>query len=90
MPLPRHRPNPKLIQSTNREEENPELIGDYHYVYRTGKHDPKNQVTTDPEYHSSCNLCLTDLCSDSPEGLQVLREKHGEGVCNVPSGSHGG
>ena len=90
MPLPRHRPNPNLLQSTNPDEDPEELRGDYHFVYRTGVHDPmRRQISTAPEYHSSCNWCLTDLTAKSSGELAVMQADHGPGIC-TPDGVQNG
>lgn len=54
--------------------------GNYHYVYRTGDHDPLNQKpdTLDPVFHSSCNRCLTDLDAPSAEKLAELLQQHAD------------
>lgn len=84
MPLPRHRPNPRLLQSDKTTGEEDRNVGDFHYVYSTGDHATEARPAGGPEYHSSCNVCLTELKSDSAEGLKALRDKHGKDRCKHP------
>lgn len=49
----------------------------FHWVYRTGAHDPrKKDQSAAPVFHASCNSCLTELQSSTPEDLNDQLEDH--------------